>query len=238
MTKSFRLLLTCLSLSLPSLTTAATLVWFDDFESGLEVYSRHGGNNIVAQVVSSPVLGDGHNQVLEYRDLPSSGSWGSELRYLGYTDGIIPLADFSATPGADTFKFEFDYFIPEDSVATGGDNLGVMIRFTSGLANGGDSTNKTKFYNVDNATKGQWIHFEYTDVIPEMDGVSNQPVAYIIPFIIWNDIGATNPEGVLGYVDNVQFYMTPEPGKTAFAMMGIATLLMRRQRRTATSSHL
>lgn len=207
------------------------MVWSDNFENGLGVRSWHSDNNVVADLTDSPVNGDGHGKVLRFTDKASTGEWGSELRAMGYSSGTILISTFGTTPGLDTFTFTFDYFVPSNTASVGGDEIGALIRFTSGLANTGSSLTLQKYVNVTNAAKGQWLKFELTGTIPAIDPISSSPVLYMTPIILWNDKGTVNAANMLGYIDNVSLTVTPEPGRALLLVLGMAGVVMSRKRR-------
>lgn len=207
---------------------AATVLWTENFDETL--VTNFNGSNIGMTVVANPF---GTGSVLEYRDKATTGDWGSEV-------GAKPTRTFAlsatdAVAGTDRVRLTFDYYIPATTAAIG-DQMGMMVRYVgNGNAEGGNSLSMTSYLNLSSMVKDAWTTVTLDLAIPAT--TTNQPIdatsvatTYLAAFIVWRDIGTTNSANLLGYIDNIQLLVTPEPSRALLLSAGLGLMLLKRRR--------
>ena len=183
-------------------------------------------------VVNNPF---GSGKVLEYRDKATTGDWGSEV-------GANPTRTFAlsatdAVAGVDRVRLTFDYYIPTSTAAVG-DQMGLMVRYVgNGNAEGGSALSLTSYLNLSSMVKDTWTTVTLDLAIPAT--TTNQPIdatsvatTHLAAFIVWRDLGATpfNAPELLGYIDNIQLLVTPEPSRALLLFAGLSFMVMKRRR--------
>ena len=160
------------SLLLPVASASAATFVLSDENFDTTPVSGNGLNTGNANVTLSTTVGDptgtGSGNVGS-ADIAPGGRWGevrTQLNSIG-----IPA---ESTPGADTFTFSMDVYVPSDTTFAATDRIGIILRW-----NDNNTANTSQFRAWDSFTPNTWETMTLTG--PD---VSKSPASYF-PRATW-----------------------------------------------------
>lgn len=219
------------SLMIVSSSQSATTLWFENFESGTITDLGFNATFSPSSVVTDPFTPISPGKVLKIDDASTTTEY-NEFRGSGGSSGVFAISTINSPKIGEQFTLKTDVYFPSAANTTA-NSLLILVRLRS-------SSEPAAFRDISFSgtfTKDTWLRdLTVTGIIPETFAYSNGSTingtfntTSITPIIAWRDTEKTEL-GTFGYLDNISFVMTPEPGRALLLLMGLMGFVFKRRR--------
>ncbi|MGI9239304.1 MAG: hypothetical protein ACR2RV_00800, partial [Verrucomicrobiales bacterium] len=190
-------------LTIGTAQAAEVVITEEDFE-GAEISWGTTGGVSTLEVVADPEVGGTRGMVAEV-GLTGGGEWGG----IETIPPQIPLLPLGIVPGTDTYEYTADIYIPEDTVLSASDTIGLRMRWVN--FDGGAELGKVEpAINTPLADfpRDTWVTaVPIVATVPDLTiaGTAGLPIDHGHPIFTFRDVeDGGRVAGVAGYVDNLR----------------------------------